>query len=672
MAQKHIIIYNSSGSVVADISEVISATLTDTLDGELTLTFETLSDRIATPPDDALVEFDGQYYRITQMSYTETGAGYTLTISCEQESISLVDMEIDNFSFGGTVNNALARLLEGTGMTGSAPEYTETIALDLTNTNRRAVLLAIVEACGGEIEYSGHEIKIVSRRGRVLTDQTPRLKIPSATIPADVTAITKSTDDGTTSYTAVFRSPDVARVGDSVFVRLQNPIISDKTKRITRVTYNPFDCVTVAAEIGEQVRDITDEVAESSKLYLLKSDANAEFEKYINSAEGTASLKSSLSGTYVTADEAEKYVQTSELDSSIQQYLNGAEGQASIVSAVSGKFLDKNALDTALDGYAKTTEVSASISQSISAFESSLTLTASKKSSESTKTYECAMAVPSVLVNDDDYGTGYVFIKTSDGFYTSGNTGVNKSYSIGWFDFSFSESTLVNFVCIQSSENNFDYGIIGTIDGMVEMNFSTTNDEIYHSFKGNSTTTSQTVTMTVPAGTHTVIVKYVKDSSTSSGDDVFKIRCLYTVTEEASSQTSTITLKSGDVTISSANITFDGLVTFTSLKTAGATQINGANIITDTLTVGDVYLSSQTSRKILTSELGASGGTVKFGFIEDYGSSSYAKDVIVYANNFYIVPPGGDITDSYVATISPKSRYFGVSNESKWSFELGY
>lgn len=671
MAQKHIIIYNSSGDVVADIDEVISATLTDRLDGELTLTFETLSDRFATPPDDALVEFDGQYYRITQVSYNGIGTGYALTISCEQESISLVDMEIDNFSFGGTVDNALARILDGTGMTGSAPEYTETIALELSNTNRRAVLLAIVEACGGEIEYAGHGIKIVSRRGRVLADQSPVLKIPSAAIPATVTSFTNSTDDGTVSYTAVFRSPDVVRVGDSVFVRLQNPIVSDKTKRITGITYNPFDCVTVTAEIGEQVRDITDEVAESSKLYLLRSDANAEFEKYINSAEGTASLKSSLSGAYVTADEAENYVQTSELDTSIQQYLNGEEGKASIVSAVSGEFLDKNALDTALDGYAKTTEVSASISQSISAFESSLTLTASKKSSESEKTYEAEMTFP-ILIWDDDTGTGYVFIKQSDGFYQSGNTGVDKSFAYGVYDFNFAQSQLVNFVCLQSSENNYDYGIISTVDGNVAMSYSTSDDDIHTTFKGDSATSYHTIAMTIPAGKHSVTVKYVKDTSNSSGDDVFKIRCLYVVTEEASSQTSTLTLKSGSVDISSADITFDGLVTFTSLKTAGATQINGANIITDTLTVNDVYLSSENSRKILTSELDTLGGTVKFGFIEDYGSSSYAKDVIVYANNFCVVKPGGSITDDYVATISPKSKYFGVSNESKWTFELGY
>lgn len=53
---------------------------------------------------------------------------------------------------------------------------------------------------------------------------------------------------------------------------------------------------------------------------------------------------------------------------------------------------------------------------------------------------------------------------------------------------------------------------------------------------------------------------------------------------------STITLKSGSVTISSAQINFTGLVTFSNLSTAGQTQINADNITTGT--VGARILSS--------------------------------------------------------------------------------
>ena len=53
---------------------------------------------------------------------------------------------------------------------------------------------------------------------------------------------------------------------------------------------------------------------------------------------------------------------------------------------------------------------------------------------------------------------------------------------------------------------------------------------------------------------------------------------------------STITLKSGSATISSAQINFTGLVTFSNLSTAGQTQINADNITTGT--VGARILSS--------------------------------------------------------------------------------
>jgi len=47
-----------------------------------------------------------------------------------------------------------------------------------------------------------------------------------------------------------------------------------------------------------------------------------------------------------------------------------------------------------------------------------------------------------------------------------------------------------------------------------------------------------------------------------------------------SGTTSTLTLKAGDVTLSSANITFTGFVTFADLSSTGKTTINGGNITT--------------------------------------------------------------------------------------------
>lgn len=56
-----------------------------------------------------------------------------------------------------------------------------------------------------------------------------------------------------------------------------------------------------------------------------------------------------------------------------------------------------------------------------------------------------------------------------------------------------------------------------------------------------------------------------------------------TLTAANGLSSSTITLKSGEITLASALITFSGVVTFDSLSTAGATTINGDNITTGTI-----------------------------------------------------------------------------------------
>ena len=53
-----------------------------------------------------------------------------------------------------------------------------------------------------------------------------------------------------------------------------------------------------------------------------------------------------------------------------------------------------------------------------------------------------------------------------------------------------------------------------------------------------------------------------------------------TLTAEAGNQSSTLTLKAGSTTLSSAEITFQGMVTFADLSTVGRTAINGGNITT--------------------------------------------------------------------------------------------
>lgn len=84
---------------------------------------------------------------------------------------------------------------------------------------------------------------------------------------------------------------------------------------------------------------------------------------------------------------------------------------------------------------------------------------------------------------------------------------------------------------------------------------------------------------------------------------------------------STLTLKSGEASLSSANITFTGIVTFKSLSTAGSTQINGANITTGTISadridVANLYVQKLNSATGSFNQLASTGYNPSISFGE--------------------------------------------------------
>ena len=154
-------------------------------------------------------------------------------------------------------------------------------------------------------------------------------------------------------------------------------------------------------------------------------------------------------------------------------------------------------------------------------------------------------------------------------------------------------------------------------------------------FSGENESSSSYVdlTMTVPSGNHYITFKYIKNSSVHKNGDYFKIKCFIPKTSRGKA---TISLKSGNVQISSADINFNGLVTFTDLSTSGATTIDGGNVTTDNLYVNKVFFAENENYTIVTSKMSAQNGVVQVGvqspisgmaaLLELYGSFIYFKD----------------------------------------------
>lgn len=312
------------------------------------------------------------------------------------------------------------------------------------------------------------------------------------------------------------------------------------------------------------------ELKESLKNYVLEAELSAGITSYINSEEGNANLIAALSGEFVTQDALEGVVTESELDAKIGAYLDGAEGTASIVSAVSGKFMEKQP--------------------------------------------DAVFSTP--------YGATYGFSLSSDGYYTSTNTGISSSYAYGKITFNTAEATTITLECISYGESNYDYGIISTLGADLTMSSSADSSNVLKSFKGLSSITPVEITLDIPAGESYITFKYIKDGSADSFGDYFKIKvkgveyatvsdvgasieqtinafeASITLSASTSGNSSTLTLKSGSTVLASADITFSGFVTFNALATSGSTTINGENITTGTISAERIDTSTLRAQKV--------------------------------------------------------------------------
>ena len=369
--QDYITLYDGKGAFLGRIREVIDAQYTDRITGELTLSFTTKINRIPAISADTLIEFKGQYFRAVQTQSSAADGAYLLSVSCEQESVALVDDEIELFEFEGTPQTGLLRLLSGTGVSAES-EFTQEISVREENTNRRAVVLVIAGVCGAEIEYSGHAVRLVRHRGR----SSP---VGNLLDILDCTDVVKTADvrSGVESYEISGAKPEGISVGDEVYVTF-GPLGIAVQKRIIGISYNPFNCTSVSVEVGEFVPDIiegyskaaeeaenaaerVEKVEESLSGYVkeeeLDSTVSASFDKYVNSETGQASIVASLKGTYVSADTLGSYVQKTDLSAEIGAYIDTQAGTAKIVNQLTGTFAKTNDLT----GYLEKTQLNAGI-----------------------------------------------------------------------------------------------------------------------------------------------------------------------------------------------------------------------------------------------------------------------------------------------------------------------
>jgi hypothetical protein len=132
---------------------------------------------------------------------------------------------------------------------------------------------------------------------------------------------------------------------------------------------------------------------------------------------------------------------------------------------------------------------------------------------------------PSSYTVTDVPGATYGFeYDEATGYYVSKNKNKSSSYALCRVDIENPTGKLVTFNCVQSSEYNYDYGMLSLVN--TTLNTSSTPDNnsfLKRNFKGTSSTSVQTVSYgNITDGF--IYVKYRKDGGGNNGSDTFKFK----------------------------------------------------------------------------------------------------------------------------------------------------
>ena len=114
------------------------------------------------------------------------------------------------------------------------------------------------------------------------------------------------------------------------------------------------------------------------------------------------------------------------------------------------------------------------------------------------------------------------FKLNSNGYYESQCKGIKKGWSLCKVEFNKSGNYTVQ--CISYGENNWDFGILSTINNKLEASNVADSSNVKKSFKGASSASVQSVSYSgVKAGDY-IYVKYIKDNSVDQHNDSLQFK----------------------------------------------------------------------------------------------------------------------------------------------------
>lgn len=288
------IIVTENGNIRGVFTRVISASLTDSLNGECTFQFSVISSmasEIFTGLEVQLKSDTLNYlFNVVKVSKSLSNGIAICTVECEHKSYELNNDEykLTEFDFEGAPSECLISLLQGTSLTAGICDPTVPIKLKINREcTRRAALMQLIALCGGEIEYNGNEINIRSHRG-----SEEYIGIMDGRNVSDLTMETDNRS-GTTNYGLTLYKNVSFSVGDNVQIVFR-PFDLNVRTRIISMSFNPFNRCEISIEVGDYRPSISD------NLYQMEQKTN-EIRKDVG--ESTAELKTATNSTDISVTE---------------------------------------------------------------------------------------------------------------------------------------------------------------------------------------------------------------------------------------------------------------------------------------------------------------------------------------------------------------------------------
>lgn len=256
-------ILNSSFEELAAITVASSCIRTEKINSDNILNFSIRIKDSASAyiNENNIIDLDGDYFDIAFYKKEQQSDGKLMvSVECEHISYRLNEEIVDFFTETGTPTEILNAILNGTCFTVGTVDFSETETFSLQQSaSKRALLMQFAAYVGGELQFDGFEISLLTQRG----SSTPK----ALTVGKDITVISKAVNkrvldaegNPQISYACGVYKGAALALGDVVTLNYSALDIS-ASLRVVSKSYDPYNPNNVTVEIGNFINALEDDI----------------------------------------------------------------------------------------------------------------------------------------------------------------------------------------------------------------------------------------------------------------------------------------------------------------------------------------------------------------------------------------------------------------------------